>query len=80
MLVALELPMVYAESIVYWDYIDEVWELNSQAFSFSVPKLWGRRKSIMVTILWWCFVFHSIEQVSEDVRDGSLQTAEESIK
>ena len=46
MLVALELPMVYAESIVYWDSIDEVWELNSQAFSFSVPKLWGPRKSL----------------------------------
>ena len=46
MLVALELPMVYAESIVYWDCIDKVWEFNSQAFSFSVPKLWGPRKSL----------------------------------
>ena len=46
MLVALKLPMIYAESIVYWDCIDEVWELNSQAFSFSVPKLWGPRKSL----------------------------------
>ena len=46
MLVSLELPMVYAESIVYWDCIDKVWELNSQAFSFSVPKLWGPRKSL----------------------------------
>ena len=46
MLVELELPMAYAESIVYWDCIDEVWELNSQAFSFSVPKLWGPRKSL----------------------------------
>ena len=46
MLVVLELPMAYAESIVYWDCIDEVWELNFQAFSFSVPKLWGPRKSL----------------------------------
>ena len=47
MLVALELPMVYTESIVYWDCTDEDWELNSQAFSFSVPKLWGPRKSLL---------------------------------
>ena len=46
MLVALELPMVFAENIVYCDCIDKVWELNSQAFSFSVLKLWGPRKSL----------------------------------
>ena len=46
MLVALELPMVDAESIVYCHCIDQVWELNSQVFSFSVPKLFGPRKSL----------------------------------
>ena len=34
MLVALELPMAYAESIVYWDCIDEVWELNPRPSHF----------------------------------------------
>ena len=50
-LVALELPKVWAESILYWDTCHWICELNSHVFPYSVPKLRRPWKLPFCTVL-----------------------------